>query len=472
MANAASPVLWNFNLSGGGSPNGWQTVTNNMIGQTYTFGAGPNKVGFSGSGNYSGWSGTLPAFSTGTFQGIAGTALNEMESTLGLPLDSITSTVYTNSSMNGGYTNNTLTASGLVTGASYTCYYISGAQNTTNNYGGGINVAASYGTGNNGSVQYANSSSTSYSNGTIGTAINATKGAGRQNMLVRYTNLKADASGNIVFTLTGDRSAAAAFAWLQLTDATNLANGANAAWHATSLNGAGTIGGATSNIDLGSTGTSTVTITDAGVTGTDGYTGDRMRVQSGTINLATTVSGGVNLKFSNLEINGGSHLVLQSGITMVVADLVMGDASQLNVQDGTNLSISNTLAATAYGANFDTQTLTFDLSNYFTTDGAGSIEMLAGSTYRILFDESFYSTLATLSPENGQSVTINFGDALTRDALSFLDYSALSLEGWAVTDDWTANGTLTLQMIPEPATATLGLLGLSALLLRRKRKTA
>ena len=238
---------------------------------------------------------------------------------------------------------------------------------------------------------------------------------------------------------------------------------------------------------------------DLVLSGTVNYTGTSTVDASGSVTYqgAVQLSGNYenrgtvhfkqNASLSGVVTNYGTMTAENAVLSMASVSLLGGGeqqmaASQLLAKNGARITISETLTAMVYASDFDADTMSFDLTRHYATEGTGNITLLAGSTCEVTFDASFYSTLAGLDAAYGDTVTLLFAD--NREGLnmtwtgSALDYSALNLDalaeaGWVLMyDNYASDGSLTLRMVPEPATATLSLLGLSALLLRRRRRAA
>ncbi len=237
---------------------------------------------------------------------------------------------------------------------------------------------------------------------------------------------------------------------------------------------------------------------DLVLSGTVNYTGASTVDASGSVTYqgAVQLSGAYenrgsvhfkqNASLSGLVTNYGTMTAENAVLSMASVSLLGGGeqqmaASQLLARSGAQITISDTLTAMVYASDFNADTMSFDLTHYFATEGTGNITLMAGSICEVTFDASFYSTLAGLDAAYGDTVTLLLAD--NREGLnmvwtgSLLDYSTLDMEalaeaGWVVRENYADGGSLTLTMIPEPATATMSLLGLSALLLRRRRRAA
>lgn len=155
---------------------------------------------------------TTTTWATGMFDGVAGTALDEMQKTLGLS-SPIGTSVWGDSLHRGNDSGNTLTISGLTAGTSYTFYCIVGNNSQTSNNSHSIALS-----GTNANDLTSASYFTTGSNGAYSTAANATTSLsvnGKNIMLVKLENVVADADGNVAFTLGGRRAAINAVAFTE-----------------------------------------------------------------------------------------------------------------------------------------------------------------------------------------------------------------------------------------------------------------
>lgn len=152
--------------------------------------------------------------------------------------------------------------------------------------------------------------------------------------------------------------------------------------------------------------------------------------------------------------------------------------------DVTGLKLNNGPIFSLTSGNYNTQTAAFGFSNQgnlwaFSNNGNNmSVKGSAGSM------STTYSGKLTVNflTENGQNYVEAFLDDATLVSKTAITYSSaasannnltgLTLGGWGSTSgngsELTIN-SLIISQIPEPATASLGLLGLAALCMRRRR---
>lgn len=210
----ASTVLFNFGTAT--QQTGWNTYTQASGAGFSTTGTDVNGEGAytvtasANGGNFSASSfSNLPTWTTGTFDGIAGTALDEMQQTLGLT-SPIGTDIWNTSLNRGNGSGNTLTISGLVAGNRYTFYCIVG--NPANTHGltqNALNADAQT------SLSYYN---TANSTGAYTIAERASSAITVNNsnmLLVKLENVVANDSGEVKFTMGGDRSAINALAFTE-----------------------------------------------------------------------------------------------------------------------------------------------------------------------------------------------------------------------------------------------------------------
>lgn len=134
-------------------------------------------------------------------------------------------------------------------------------------------------------------------------------------------------------------------------------------------------------------------------------------------------------------------------------------------------------AVWASGARGDTTTATANLPGMTIDDGASVITVVLSEAFMAHFfadpvkgDEVELTqlTLGGLILNLGESITINL---TTVNGYMFGDQTSLTFNGITGTGgDVVLSDRITLTYVPEPTTATLGILGLAGLLLRRRRK--
>ncbi len=209
VANAATALI-NFGTK---AVDGWATytqgsgdgftVTSNGITLTLATGGGHNITG----GNFSAANAT---YASGEFDGITGTALNEMEAALGLTMSSVTSDVYGTGISNGGSgTGKALSVSGLTEGVGYTIYILGGDAKNLGANTHGLNISAGL-TCDSISYYKTSSATAAYQEGTVGTAITS---GNNEYYIIKIENAIADANGRITIgTMAGQRGNINAFA--------------------------------------------------------------------------------------------------------------------------------------------------------------------------------------------------------------------------------------------------------------------
>lgn len=216
VSGARATVLFDF---GKNFTEGWNPYTQNSGADFSTSGTDVN-----GAGNYTVSTNAIggnffnenadtnATWATGMFDGVSGTALDEMQKTLGLS-SPIGTSVWGDSLHRGNGSGNTLTISGLTAGTGYTFYCIVGNNSQTINDSHSITLS-----GTNANNLTSASYFTTGSNGTYSTAADATTTLsvnGKNIMLVKLENVVADADGNVAFTLGGWRAAINALAFTE-----------------------------------------------------------------------------------------------------------------------------------------------------------------------------------------------------------------------------------------------------------------
>ena len=219
------------------------------------------------------------------------------------------------------------------------------------------------------------------------------------------------------------------------------------------------------------------------------YTGSTIVEADGSINYYNTVSlsGSYTNKgtvFFNEETslsgevkNSGFIQIKGANLSIRSLEITANDTEpdlipQVVAADGASITITDTVKTTVTDMYFDETSFTFDLSDYFSTQGNGTITLAAGSEYKVLFDTSFYTILAEY--DTGKNITLilakNDIEANMFWENSTVNFSDFESEGWQVKNEWAQKGQLVFEKVPEPSTTTLGLLGLTALLVRRRRQ--
>ncbi len=167
---------------------------------------GGNFLPFPGSNPVS----TNATFASGTFNGNAGTVLNEMEKTLGLANNSVGASVFLDGISNGASNGHTMTVGGLTAGERYTFYFIVG--NGRDLTGQGMNaVGATYQGAGFTSEYYLNNAVTA----TYQTGVSSVS---KNNLgLYKFSNVKADGSGEFKIAM-GERGSINAMGFIAVPE--------------------------------------------------------------------------------------------------------------------------------------------------------------------------------------------------------------------------------------------------------------
>ncbi len=205
------------------------------------------------------------------------------------------------------------------------------------------------------------------------------------------------------------------------------------------------------NNDQSSSGTNRITKAGAGT----------LIVSSTDYSSYNAASGGWNINAGTLQVaqNAGVGVV---GVT-IASGATLDVASGGHVGNALNLSNGSTLKLTTSGLVLDNGSLT--LGTGLTLNISTGDEMLLSA---LGLDDSYSYTLAsgvnsiTSGDWTEKVLASNYFSAIT------VNNEALSLDNAWLYYDSTAQ-TLTLASVPEPTTATLSLLALGALALRRRR---
>lgn len=217
VSGAQAAVLFDF---GNNFTDGWNSYTQSTGASFSTSGTDVN-----GNGNYTVSTNNqggnffnenadiTTTWATGMFDGVSGTALDEMQKTLGLS-SPIGTSVWGDSLHRGNDSGNTLTISGLTAGTGYTFYCIVGNSSQPGSNSHSITLSST----NANDLTSASYFITGSASGAYSTAASATTNLsvdGKNIMLVKLENVMADADGNVAFTLGGRRSAINAVAFTE-----------------------------------------------------------------------------------------------------------------------------------------------------------------------------------------------------------------------------------------------------------------
>lgn len=188
---------------------------------------------------------------------------------------------------------------------------------------------------------------------------------------------------------------------------------------------------------------------------------------AGTVTMSTTGRAWIDLSSLNMNLSTGSY------------SFVM-DVSNLTLGNGPVFSLANKAynsQVTAFG--FATAGNQWAFSN-----NGGSMNV-KGSVGNFSTQYSGKLIVNFLTEENAQGQKVNYVEAflgndilVEKTAITYQNNSAadnltgLTLGGWGSTSNFGSGFTLhslSINSVPEPATASLSLLGLASLLLRRRK---
>lgn len=221
---------------------------------------------------------------------------------------------------------------------------------------------------------------------------------------------------------------------------------------------------------------------------------------AGTVVLtnANTYSGGTNVNTGTLEVNNTTGSGTGTGTITVGSSATLAGEGSITAGSGNFVFVNGTLQVGAFGA---TQGADFSL----TTSGAGSTDfgassllsmdlwsttgtdqtaLLAAADMIRLFGDVNITTGSLLKLDNPNALTFQAGDVFrlfdwtgtgTRTGAWAIDESALNLTGGLSVDTTNLYSTGTLSIIgggpiPEPGRAALVMLGLMAMMKRRRRQ--
>ena len=239
-------------------------------------------------------------------------------------------------------------------------------------------------------------------------------------------------------------------------------------------------------------------LTLGGVVGGTGA-GGLSKEGAGTVVVtnANTYTGGTNVNAGTLEVNNASGSGTGTGTVTVAAGATLAGEGSISAGAGNFVYINGTLQVGAFGAtqgsdfslstsgagntSFDTTSLvSLDL---WSTTGTDQSALLAAADMIRLFGDVNITTGSMLKLDNPNALTFQAGDVFrlfdwtgtgTRTGAWAIDESALNLTGGLSVD--TTNlysaGTISIMSggpIPEPGRAALLMLGLMAMVRRRRR---
>ncbi len=227
------------------------------------------------------------------------------------------------------------------------------------------------------------------------------------------------------------------------------------------------------------------------ISGNNNYAGGTI-IEAGSISVKhvnALGSGDVTLKGGSLNLNansinnkiilaGGSITNLGNTNLLVKIDQTSTLSGTFSLKDGSSVSSGSQM--TIAGALTAAGTFTATLSESNLAHGQASLLILNGGSLNLAnsglsleidYDSSLLDHGDTLS---FQLITNNGGTLSGLDSITDLHLSDRAAKHWTITnfDSGTGSVTLALNSIPEPATATLGLLALAGFFTRRPRQTA
>ncbi len=183
--------------------------------------------------------------------------------------------------------------------------------------------------------------------------------------------------------------------------------------------------------------------------------------QSNSIEGSGTLHGGSikaesdsTLSINDITLNnisvyseGNSHITLNS--VSIDADVILGGLGNITITDGTfkSLTLQDNSLGRAVSTDFSIEGL--ELGNA-TLSNSIILDLSAYSMLNIAYGDTFTIEGMDASHSHGVNVLISTGDGLTHTLSNI--------------------GGTSYQIVPEPSTATLSLLALSALMLRRRRQ--
>ncbi len=166
------------------------------------------------------------------------------------------------------------------------------------------------------------------------------------------------------------------------------------------------------------------------------------------------------------DIYTDGSITIASGNYVLAGDSTTITATSMSISSGANISLTSDTIF-----DIETGTLTLDLTTYTVTTAA-EIDSIA-NTAMLTINES-----ASISGLNSIDIILNESDIWTDEMMdSIISDNSSALSGVSYTvysgsTDSTAISSGTFGSIPEPSTATLSILALTALLARRKRRAA
>jgi len=261
-----------------------------------------------------------------------------------------------------------------------------------------------------------------------------------------------------------------------------------------------TISGAGNDLDINSD--SSFSLTDATLLVDDILNFEGTSAFAG--GSVTSVSDDIAFQdnFVNLSIDGTTFFTPIGSSRNIYFDGFAGSINNATFTSGDRLGLRNNVSVVATDSSFTIEDGTGDIENIFGTGTAvgssltllGASNLVADSVEEgaaLILDGSTTATMGgqgirivdadssitvnskdvSLNIESLDSSDIDFFDARTNliSGLTGLSYDATNGEGWNITN-WDGASAITLQVVPEPASAVMALLGFVAVAGLRRRQ--
>jgi len=172
-------------------------------------------------------------------------------------------------------------------------------------------------------------------------------------------------------------------------------------------------------------------------------------------------------RYEGMELRGlVNRDVIANGENITISNETLSSNARLIASNGGNINLQQveidltTYSDSMYSLYFEDQIFKMDLSKIFTNDGSAEGGSYTGNLIVRMGDEIMRTLVATLA-------TQNLGFLFMIGENQVLDLTTLTLTGDVTTFHFRFKEEPT---IPEPSTASLSLLALSFLLIRRRRR--
>ncbi len=216
-----------------------------------------------------------------------------------------------------------------------------------------------------------------------------------------------------------------------------------------------------------------VTATDASLSMTEALA--PASVQGAQVSIAAT-----QYSFANLEMQDSAVVaaVAEAVVTMqnvrLAQDVSVQGAASADASTVTRLVAENLSLDLSRGTPYETENYAGGIAHVYTLDNFDSLSLSGSLTLNFVEPAmQLFALGATASAAEPDSIIVRFADSVDVGDLAL----SLNRDGNTVTGQYLGNGQVVFSAIeggggtiPEPATATLSLLGLAALALRRRRK--